>query len=105
MSDDRKRWYRFDPDRPPSDAFMEYLEGYASAFDMYAVCSRAPVVSDYHLLLDDFWRQLAEDVADALEETRGTRAELGARGTADVEAAQDEGPGAGRRRLTAPGVK
>jgi hypothetical protein len=66
MSDDRKRWYRFDPDRAPSDAFMEYLEGYASAFDMYPVCSRAPVVSNYHLLLDDFWRQLAEDVADAL---------------------------------------
>jgi hypothetical protein len=105
MSDDRKRWYRFDPDRPPSDAFMEYLEGYASAFDMYPVCSRSPVISNYQVLLDEFWRQLAEDVADALEETRGAQAKLGARGTADVEAAQDKGPGTERRRLTTPGVK
>jgi hypothetical protein len=55
MSSESRRRFAFDPLKSPSDAFMDYLEGYASAFDFYSVCSR-PIAPNIHSLVDEFWR-------------------------------------------------
>jgi hypothetical protein len=58
--------FRFDPRQSPSDAFLDYLEGYASAFDLYQVCPRQTFdTANFARFADEFWRLYAKELADA----------------------------------------
>ena len=68
MSTSRNAWFTYDPMQNPSEAFMDYLEGYASSLDIYTVCSRHPAWQpNVGNVLDDFWR-VAADYNASIEE-------------------------------------
>jgi len=68
MSERRRHRFRFDPLQHPSDAFMDYLEGYASSMDMYSICPRYTLERhDIGSVVEDFW-QVAVDLAASIEE-------------------------------------
>ena len=66
MSDNKRHWVIFERSPNPTDAFMDYLEGYASSIDMYSVCSR-PYRSSYDIgsVVDNFWKVAADYAASA----------------------------------------
>ena len=71
-----RKSYWFDPMQNPSDAFVEYLEGYASSLDIYSVCSRKPLGQpDISSVVDDFWK-VAADYAESTDEHAKNRARL-----------------------------
>lgn len=54
--------FRIDWFKHPSEAFLDYLEGYASAYDIHQTCKRRRQESfNYDELAEQFWRMyLAE---------------------------------------------
>jgi hypothetical protein len=98
MSDDRRR-YLFDPLKDPTESFLDYLEGYASAMDMYPVCSRyladhrEYTLGSRHLdsWVEQFWRDVADDMASvASGPMGGSTASVTLDYEDDVEATQGE---------------
>lgn len=53
MSHNRRSWPIFRRTDDPSDAFMDYLEGYASTMDIYQLYPRPPH-RDVSSVVDDF---------------------------------------------------
>jgi hypothetical protein len=97
MSDDRRR-YLFDPSKDPTESFLDYLEGYASAMDMYPICSRyladhgEYILGSRHLdfWVERFWRDVADDMASVASGPIGESASLTLDYEDDVEATQGE---------------
>lgn len=91
MSPTKRLTAAFHPLKSPSDAFMDYLEGYASSLDMFPVCSRAD--DEHHdigALVDDFW-QVSMDLHRSVGERRRVVHDRPAHsGIIDVESAEVE---------------
>lgn len=85
MSETRHTRFQFDPLKNPSESFLDYLEGYASAFDLYPVCSRHLFRHrDMGLLVDEFW-QIAHDLSQEAEAARRAGIGVSEEGPYDIE--------------------
>ena len=87
MSQQKHSWFKFDPLKDPSESFLDYLEGYASALDMFPVCSRREEQhNDIGSVVDNFWR-ISADLQQSASEHKPLHHEGTAKaGIEDVEA-------------------
>lgn len=77
MTKQSKRLLTFNPLQNPSDAFMDYLEGYASAYDIFPVCSRHDGEHDDILsVVDEFFR-VSVDLRRSVSDVRGVAPHVG----------------------------
>ena len=64
MSEGWRSRFKWNPLRNPSESFLDYLEGYASSFDIYAVCRRRELSSrEIDVLAEEFWHYWQEHSA------------------------------------------